>query len=124
MPFVNSTPETRDSVIVPSAKPARRAKAKKRSQNYQSRSTPATVRKQQEILRWVRVADEGFTITEIAALLGISRQLCLYHVKKMAAISQLVMVLEPCDGNGGLQYKVWDHTQLVVNYIPTMRLAA
>jgi hypothetical protein len=41
-------------------------------------------------------------------------------VKKMAAQGHLVMILEPCDGNGGLQYKVWDKMQLVVNYVPAV----
>lgn len=95
---------------------------KPRTINYKSKSTPKTLRLQADIRRWLRVADEGFTVSEMAALIGISRQLCLYHVKKMAATSQIVMMLEPCDGNGGLQYKLWDATQMVVNYIPAVAL--
>jgi hypothetical protein len=102
----------------------RSTKKKPRVVNYKSRSTMGTLTKQAQIMRWIRVADEGFTVSEIAALLGISRQLALYHVKKMAATAQLIMVLEPCDGNGGLQYKIWDHTQLVVNFIPKQAVAA
>jgi hypothetical protein len=103
------------------SEPARpRARAKARQINYKSRNRPGTIAKQEAITRWLKAGDEGFTVTELAALLGISRQLCLYHVKKMAAQAQLVMILEPCDGNGGLQYKVWDKLQLVVNYVPAV----
>lgn len=98
----------------------RAPKARSRQINYKSRNRPGTVAKHEAIARWIKAGDEGFTVTELAALLGISRQLCLYHVKKMAAQAQLVMILEPCEGNGGLQYKVWDKTQLVVNYVPAV----
>jgi hypothetical protein len=101
--------------------PVRKArKSRSRPVNYKARNRPGTVQKQEAIARWLRAGDEGFTVSELAALLGISRQLCLYHVKKMAAQAQIVMILEPCDGNGGLQYKVWDKTQLVVNYVPAV----
>ena len=106
------------------AKPARKSRRAgrkpKRTVNYKSRNRPGTVAKQEAITRWLRGADEGCTVSELAAVLGISRQLCLYHVKKMAAHAHLVMILEPCDGNGGLQYKVWDKMQLVVNYVPAV----
>lgn len=91
---------------------------KTRTVNYKSKSSAKTLKLQATIERWLRVADEGFTVSEMAALLGISRQLCLYHVKKLAAQARIVMMLEPCDENGGLRYKLWDYTQLVVNYVP------
>lgn len=62
------------------------------------------------------LAGEGFTVSEIGRALGMSRQLVLYHVKKMAATAQLVMVLEPCIGNGGVQFRVWDEMALAAHY--------
>jgi hypothetical protein len=61
-------------------------------------------------------AEEGFTVRELAGELGMSRQLCLYHVKKMAATSQLVMILEPCLESGGLRFRVWNELRMIVNY--------
>lgn len=94
----------------------------RRTVNYASKSTPKTLKLQAEALRWARAADDGWTVTEMATILGISRQLCLYHIKKMVATGQLVMVLEPCEGNGGLQYRIWDRTQLVCNFVPAMAM--
>lgn len=87
-------------------------KTNRRSVNYRSASTPATVRKQSRIRELLMLAGEGFTVSEIGRALGMSRQLVLYHVKKMAATAQLVMVLEPCIGNGGVQFRVWDEMAL------------
>lgn len=95
----------------------KRAKRKaKRSPNWRSGSTPATLRKQAAI-RELLAAGLPFTVRAIGEALGMSRQLALYHVKKMAASAQLVMVLEPCDRNGGLQYKVWDDSALMAFYM-------
>jgi len=99
-------------------------KKPRRIVNYKSSSTSATLFKQAQILRWARVADEGFSVSEMAILIGMSRQLCLYHVKKLAALGRIVMVLEPCDSNSGLQFRVWDHLQLVTNFIPKISEAA
>jgi DNA-binding CsgD family transcriptional regulator len=84
--------------------------------NYRSANTPATVKKQERIRELLSLAGEGFTITEIGRALGISRQLALYHVKKMAAQAQLVMILEPCIGNGGVQFRVWDEGAIMAHY--------
>lgn len=95
----------------------KRARAKaKRSPNWRSSSTPATLRKQAAI-RELLATGIPFTVRAIGEALGISRQLALYHVKKMAATSQLVMMLEPCDRNGGLQYRVWDEGALMAHYM-------
>jgi hypothetical protein len=93
----------------------RRAKAK-RSPNWRSGSTPATLHKQAAI-RELLATGLPFTVRAIGEALGMSRQLALYHVKKMAATGQLVMMLEPCDINGGLQYKVWDESALMAHYM-------
>lgn len=87
-----------------------------RTPNYRSASTPATLRKQAKIRELLELAGEGLTVAEIGRALGISRQLALYHVKKMAATYQCAMLLEPCIGNGGLQYKVWDEMALAAHY--------
>ena len=87
-----------------------------RTPNYRATSTPATLRKQAKIRELLELAGEGLTISEIGRALGISRQLALYHVKKMAATYQCAMILEPCIGNGGLQYKVWDEMALASHY--------
>lgn len=91
----------------------------KRTVNYRSPSRPSTIEKQNAILMLLARAGEGLSVSELATLLGISRQLCLYHVKKMAATSQLVMQLEPCVGNGGLQFRLWDEEALASHYAET-----
>jgi hypothetical protein len=98
------------------AAPKAKARRARRPVNYRASSTPATVRKQTKIRELLALAGEGLTVTEIGKALGISRQLALYHVKKMAATYQLTMVLEPCLDNGGLQYKVWDEMALASFY--------
>ena len=55
-------------------------------------------------------------MAELADLLGVSRQLCLYHVKKYAAVAGCVLVLEPCAENGGLRFRVWNAAWLAVWY--------
>lgn len=93
----------------------------RRTMNYRSASTPATLKKQAAIRELLLLAGEGLTVAEIGRALGISRQLALYHVKKMAATYQLTMVLEPCLGNGGLQYKCWDEMALAAHYSRFLR---
>lgn len=95
-----------------------------RTVNYRSASTPATVKKQAAIRNLLALAAEGFTVREIGEALGMSRQLALYHLKKMAATAQVIMVLEPCIGNGGLQYKVWDENALALRFASQLRRAA
>jgi len=94
----------------------RRTKAKRRTVNYASRSTGATLAKQAKIRELLELAGEGLTVAEIGRALGISRQLALYHVKKLAASYGCAMLLEPCAINGGLQFKVWDEMALAAHY--------
>lgn len=91
-------------------------KTSRRTVSYRSASTPATIKKQAAIRELLSLSGEGLTVSEIGRALGISRQLALYHVKKMAATYQLAMILEPCIGNGGLQFKVWDEMALAAHY--------
>lgn len=95
--------------------PAKR-RAKRRPANYASRSTAATLAKQAKIRELLESSNEGLTVSEIGRALGISRQLALYHVKKLAASYGCALLLEPCTGNGGLQYRVWDEMQLAAHY--------
>jgi predicted transcriptional regulator len=90
--------------------------------NWRSASTPKTLMLQARIRWLLERADEGFTVRELAGELGISRQLALYHLKKMAATTQLVMVLEPCLESGGLRFRCWNEMRMVVNF--TMAVAA
>lgn len=96
--------------------PARAKRKAKRQTNWRSSSTPATLRKQAAI-RELLATGIPFTVRAIGEALGMSRQLSLYHIKKMAASYQLVMVLEPCEVNGGLQYRVWDESALMAHYM-------
>jgi hypothetical protein len=101
--------------------------SKRRIVDYASVSKPSSVEKQLEILEWLEVLDEGTSITELAQLVGMSRQLCLYHVKKLAAEASLIMVLEPCKSNSGLQFRIWDESQLAARFArrrPALRVAA
>ena len=120
----DSTPST-DSIYtsLPSAyMPKRRAKRTRktvngrRTVNYAARSTQATLAKQAQIAELLELAGEGLTVREIGNALGISRQLALYHVKKMAASYGCAMLLEPCNINGGLQFKVWNEMALAAHY--------
>ena len=56
------------------------------------------------------------TVRELGDSLGISRQLALYHVKKGVASGELVMLLQPCPNNGGLQFQVWAPTEIARHF--------
>ncbi len=98
----------------------RRPRKARRQVNYRSASTSATLAKQ-AVIRELLATGLPFTVRAIGDALGISRQLALYHIKKMAATHQLVMMLEPCDLNGGLQFRVWDHEALLSHFIGRRR---
>jgi hypothetical protein len=96
-----------------------RARGKRRAKkqvNWRSSSSAKTLEKQL-LIRELLATGLSFSVRAIGEALGISRQLALYHVKKMAASAQLVMVLEPCERNGGLQYRVWDESALMAHYM-------
>lgn len=106
--------ETYISELAP--RPAKAKRKARKSANWRSSSTRATLAKQAAI-RELLAAGLPFTVRAIGEAMGMSRQLALYHVKKMAADAQLVMVLEPCERNGGLQYRVWDESALMAHYM-------
>lgn len=116
--FARTINDTYISELAPKSSPMRKKvrAARSRQVNYRSESTPATLRKQAAI-RELLANGIPFTVRAIGEALGMSRQLTLYHVKKMAATHQLVMVLEPCEVNGGLQYRVWDEGALMAHYM-------
>lgn len=83
-------------------------------------SRAATERRHAAIEALLR-AGLSFTVRAIGEALGISRQLALYHVKRMAAAGRVVLVLEPCPRNGGLQYRVWTEAGLMAHYVVKAR---
>jgi predicted transcriptional regulator len=91
-------------------------KTKARKTNFASRSTAATLRKQEAILDLLQRVGLGLTVKDVGAALGMSRQLALYHLKKMAAAGRLAMVLSPCERNGGVQFMCWDEMALAGHY--------
>lgn len=88
-----------------------------RKHNYRSTSKPRTLALQSQVAEWLELFTEGMTVSELASALGISRQLCLYHVKKLAATRGLVLQLEPCLENAGLRYRVWSEAALMGHYV-------
>lgn len=112
----------RPSYIADILKPprARRQRKQRRTVNWKSASTPRTLMYQARVRWLLEHSEEGMPVKEMAADLGISRQLMLYHVKKMAATGQIVLVFEPCADNGGLRLRAWNAMQLVMN----LRVAA
>jgi len=97
-------------------KPLVKKRGKRKEVNYRAANRKGTTRKQEEI-RQLLATGLPFSVKAVGVALGISRQLALYHVKKMAATGQLVMVLEPCERNGGLQFKVWSEDALMASYV-------
>lgn len=115
MSFYSTDPEP----SIPLPLPGRtRTKRRRRTPNWRSSSTPATLAKQAAI-RELLATGLSFTVAAIGDALGISRQLALYHTKKMAATKQLVMVLEAAPVGSGLRYRVWDETALMAHYLAT-----
>lgn len=80
--------------------------------NWASSSTAPTINKQMQILLALMRAEDGYTVRELAGEVGISRQACLYHVKKLVAQDLITMINEPCDINGQLQFRAWDKSVL------------
>lgn len=90
---------------------------KPRRPNYAAKPTARSLKLWAEIGEWLDLFSEGLTVAELSNALGISRQLCLYHVKRRAAQRGLVMVLEPCLDNGGLRYRVWSDHSIMAHYV-------
>jgi DNA-binding transcriptional ArsR family regulator len=93
-----------------------RMSKKRAPRSYASKSTPATLRKQSRIVQILQQLHDGLTVAEVGKALGMSRQLALYHLKKMVAAGLITMVLEPCTENGGVRYRVWDELALAAHY--------
>jgi len=91
--------------------------------NWASKSTARTLDRQDVIERVLKCAKAGFTVRELAVEVGISRQLALYHVKKLVAAKRVAMLLEPCAINGQLQFRVWHPTTLARHYAGQLTMA-
>lgn len=109
-----TTPGHAESYISQLRVPRRRTRRAPKPRSVTGTPTPATLEKQHRILAWLREAPAGWTVAELGFLLGMSRQLALYHVKKLAATGQLLAELEPCVENGGLRFRVWDRTHRAI----------
>lgn len=109
-------PSTNIADFIAAATLPTKVRAKRKQVNYKSKDSKKTLERQFAILTWMALAPNGLNVTDIASSLGISRQLCLYHLKKMAAKGLILMMLEPCEGNGGLRYRCWDEMQLAARY--------
>lgn len=101
----------------------RTKKAARKPPNYAGRNRPKTERLHRVIAQLLQQSD-GMTLSELAAAVGMSRQLARYHVLKMVAHKRVVVILEPCEGNGGVQYRVWEkatHAQAAVRWLHEQR---
>lgn len=67
-------------------------------------------------IRALLAEGEGLSVSEVARGTGISRQLALYHLKKLAASGLIVMMLEPCTINGGLRFSCWNEMALAAHF--------
>lgn len=119
MPFASCTPSRADifgsPAPIPVHRPSRKRKVK-RVVNWRSKSKPSTLAIQAHARALLARSDTGQTVKELGEALGMSRQLALYHLKKMAAAGQIVMMFEPSDVPGGLRFRCWNELQMVVNY--------
>jgi hypothetical protein len=105
-------------------RPRRSAPAHRRGRtNWLSRSTGRTLDFQDQLVAALQGASLGFTVRELGEALGTSRQHALYHVKKAVAAGRIVMLLEPCEANAGLQFRCWNQTQLARRYARTLPMA-
>lgn len=100
----------------PSGAARRRSKRAKRP-DWTRPSKPRSLALQDRIAAILARCEGGLIVRELAELLGVSRQLALYHLKKLAARAGVVMVLEPCAENGGLRFRCWDDTALALSYL-------
>lgn len=100
-------------------KRARNGRKVKRQPNYAGANRPKTERMHRVIAQLLQQSD-GMTLSELGRAMGMSRQLMRYHVLKMCAHKRVVVILEPCEGNGGVQYRVWEkaaHAQAAVRWL-------
>lgn len=88
-------------------------KAKPRVVNYAGRNRASTDELHARMFEALALFP-AITVRDLADLVGISRQLCLYHVKKMVAHDRLVAELAPCHGNGGVMFVLYTKLQRAV----------
>lgn len=107
-------------------RPARRQRAaspRRGRANWLSRSTARTLDFQDRLVAALARAVGGFSVKELGQELGVSRQHVLYHVKKAVASGRITMLLEPCEANGGLQFRCWNQAQLARRFARTLPMA-
>lgn len=89
---------------------------KKRGVKYGTPSLPRTIARHEVMVATLesRLAAGGMTVSELGKALGMSRQLALYHLKKLVAAGRIAMVLEPCPENQKVRFRCWALSR--VNY--------
>lgn len=88
----------------------RRRRQQRRATGVRRPPSPKTQERYWELRALLDLAGRGATIAELAGALGWSRQLVLYHLKRLASGvggGGVVLQLEPCAANGRLQYRCW-----------------
>lgn len=115
MPFYDGTEYDYPQLPAPTPIRAKRRtkRAPRRQVNYAAANRPATDRLHDRMFE-VMTHSPAITVRELAEAVGISRQLCLYHVKKMVAHDRIVAELAPCRGNGGVQFVLFTKLQRAV----------
>lgn len=114
MPFYDGTHFDLYQLPAPATKKTRaKRKAKQRVVNYAGKNRPATDALHDRMFEALSHFP-AITVRELAEFLDISRQLCLYHVKKMVAHDRLIAELAPCHQNGGVQFVLYTKLQRAV----------
>lgn len=112
----------------PPRAPKRQRPPRPRGRSFSGAPRAAGRAKHERIAELLEGLAEGLTVAEVGRALGMSRQLALYHLKRMAAHSQVVLVLEPCEQNGGVRFRAWSQLALAAHYsrvlLQTVRHAA
>lgn len=106
---------------LPAAKPTKKRRAKKASRqvNFASANRPKTER-MHRVIAQILMQHDGMTLSELGKAMGMSRQLMRYHALKMVAHKRVLVILEPCEGNGGVQYRVFEkvaHARAAVQWL-------
>lgn len=112
-------PRTKSDVAPKPASKRKAKKAAKRTVNYASENRPKTER-MHRVIAQILVQHDGMTLSELGRSMGMSRQLMRYHVLKMVAHRRVLVILEPCEGNGGVQYRVYEkaaHARAAVQWL-------
>lgn len=94
-------------------KPRAKKRTPKRIVNYAGKNRASTDELHSRMFEALALFP-AISVRDLADLVGISRQLCLYHVKKMCAQDRIVAELAPCHGNGGVMFVLYTKLQRAV----------